>query len=372
MKHFFTILGLVAGATIYAQADTDIVNIPDANLKRALLTHSVIVDTNGDGEISYGEARAYKEDWLKLNEKNITNATGLEAFVNIKGLSISGNKLTSLNLSKNVALTWLDCHNNQLKSLDLSKNIALTKLMCWDNQLTSLNVSKNVALTWLECFNNRLAQLNVSENVSLEYLLCWSNQLTSLDLSKNIALKYLYCYDNKLITLDLSKNVALKELGCRSNQLTSLDLGGNIFLTRLVCFNNNLVKLNLANGNNINITTMDVLNNPNLACIKIDEGYTPTNGWSKDDTASYSTNCNYLSTQELSKNPMLKAVSPMGDMLVLVGVENISKIEIYNPAGQLVKTLEGNQRDVSTLSKGLYLLKVTTTEGTQTLKAVKQ
>ena len=36
------------------------------------------------------------------------------------------NQLTTLDVSKNTALTDLDCDNNQLTTLDVSKNTALT------------------------------------------------------------------------------------------------------------------------------------------------------------------------------------------------------------------------------------------------------
>ena len=39
--------------------------------------------------------------------------------------------------------------------MDLSKNIALTDLNCGKNQLTSLDVSKNSALTYLYCGGNK-------------------------------------------------------------------------------------------------------------------------------------------------------------------------------------------------------------------------
>ena len=44
---------------------------------------------------------------------------------------------------------------NQLTSLDLSKNTALTDLDCHYNKLTSLDVSKNSALAWLSCDGNK-------------------------------------------------------------------------------------------------------------------------------------------------------------------------------------------------------------------------
>ena len=57
------------------------------------------------------------------------------------------------------------------------------------NQLTSLDVSKNTALTWLSCGYNQLTALDISENTALTQLNCISNQLTTLDISKNTTLK---------------------------------------------------------------------------------------------------------------------------------------------------------------------------------------
>ena len=149
--------------------------------------------------------------------------------------------LTSLDVSKNTALTYLACFGHQLTSLDVSKNIALTHLGCGLNQLTSLNVSKNIALTNLWCEDNQLISLDVSKNTALEYLHCYHNQLTSLDVSKDTALISLDCSHNQLISLDLSKNNALTYLYCRHNQLTSLYVSKDaIELVHLLLCNNQL------------------------------------------------------------------------------------------------------------------------------------
>jgi len=103
-----------------------------------------------------------------------------------------------LDVSKNTALTKLDCSSNQLTALDVSKNTALTNLQCRKNQLTALDVSKNTALTNLRCDNNQLTALDVSKNTALTNLHCNNNQLTALDVSKNTALTELECYKNKL------------------------------------------------------------------------------------------------------------------------------------------------------------------------------
>jgi Leucine-rich repeat (LRR) protein len=60
----------------------------------------------------------------------------------------------------------LGCGNNQLTSLDVSKNFALTSLSCGDNQLTSLDVSSN-RFTYLDCSNNQLTTLKLQQKINI-------------------------------------------------------------------------------------------------------------------------------------------------------------------------------------------------------------
>ena len=88
------------------------------------------------------------------------------------------------------------CVYNQLTSLDVSANTALTYLDCASNQLTSLDVSGCTALTELSCSSNSLTSLDMSGCTALTAVVCYSNQLTSLDVSANTALTELYCENN--------------------------------------------------------------------------------------------------------------------------------------------------------------------------------
>ena len=135
-------------------------------------------------------------------------------------------------------VTELNCSWNQLTSLDVSKNTALTGLYCYNNQLTSLDVSKNTALKVLDCSYNQLTSLDLSQNTALTGLYGGQNQLTSLDVLKDTALTELDCPDNQLTSLDLSQNTALDFLDCSINQLTSLNISGCARLEDLYCFSN--------------------------------------------------------------------------------------------------------------------------------------
>ena len=145
------------------------VDIPDANFKNALIEAGV--DTSGDGEISYAEAEVIisldVSGRLDESVSNISDMTGIEAFVNLDTLNCFWNLLTSLNVSNNTALFYLNCSDNQLTSLDISNNTSLEFLYCYTNQLTTLDISKNTALQGLMCHENPLTSLDVANNTDL-------------------------------------------------------------------------------------------------------------------------------------------------------------------------------------------------------------
>ena len=130
------------------------------------------------------------------NPGTLTSLRGIEYFEALEVLFCLYNQLTSLDVSRNTALTYLDCDDNLLPSLDVSRNTALTELYCNDNQLTALDVSQNTALETLFCRINQLTSLDVSRNTALTYLSCAVNELTSLDVSRNTALTLLDCSYN--------------------------------------------------------------------------------------------------------------------------------------------------------------------------------
>jgi Leucine-rich repeat (LRR) protein len=325
-----------------------VTQIPDAKFEDKLI--ALGIDNDGKNGVVV-TANISAVTTLDVSSSSIADLTGLQAFTALTTLNCSGNVLKKLDLSKNTALATLNCANNPtliciqvadvavaaswattkdaiasfnvdctvytlipdakfedklialgidkdgkngkiatesiatLTSLSVSSSSitnltgiqdfkALTALYCYSNQLTTLDVSKNLALTHLECDSNQLTALDISKNVALTFLESQSNQLTNLDVSKNTALVTLRCYSNKLTTLDISKNTALTELNCKTNELKSL---------------------NLKNGNNTNLTTIDLTINPSLSCIQVDNVAISETNWAtkKDATASFSLDCAY-------------------------------------------------------------------------------
>jgi len=273
MKSKLSFLFICLGLFVQAQ----IVNIPDANFKAYLIGNTAI-NTNGDSEIQVSEAATYTGsiDCIGLN---ISDLTGIEAFVNLTSLNCSYNLLSSLDLSNNTALTYLNCMLNQLTGLNVSSSPNLSALLCNNNLLTSLNINNNPALNSLYCYGNQLSSLNISNNTMLGFLDCAHNSLGSLDVSNNPALYHLECSYNNIAALDVSNNPNLSTLYCYYNALTSLDVSNNTALIQFLCINNNLNSLNLANGNNAALTYVWTSGNPNLTCIQVDDPAYSTTNW---------------------------------------------------------------------------------------------
>ena len=137
--------------------------VPDDKFEQALI--DLGYDTTLDDYVLTANISGVTS--LNIGEKEISDLTGIEAFVALKDLRCHNNKLTSLDVSSNTALNDLWCAYNQLTSLDVSANTALTTLHCVDNQLSSLDLSSNTALVELHCGSNQLTSLDVSANTAL-------------------------------------------------------------------------------------------------------------------------------------------------------------------------------------------------------------
>ena len=126
------------------------------------------------------------------------------------------------------SITKIDVHDYSFNGYDggirslkgIEYFAALDTLDCSDNRISSLDLSNNPALRYLNCNGNcYISSLDLSNNPALERLYCGSNQLTSLDVYHNPALERLYCENNQLTSLDVSNNLALKDLYCCRNQI---------------------------------------------------------------------------------------------------------------------------------------------------------
>lgn len=328
MKKIFAIFVFIfSNSFVFAQN----VNIPDINFKHCLINNPLI-NTNGDNEIQVSEATAFT-GYMDCSSKYISSLQGIEAFTNITGLNAGNNKLTSIDISQNINLESLSLPYNQLTELDVSKNTKLTSLVLVNNKLSAVDITKNLLLYdfWID-----------------------SNMLTNIDLSKNIALKSLYANKNHFTNLDLSNNLDLGFISCGDNQIKNMDLSKHNKLHFFSAPRNNLTSLNFKNGANTLITYFNILENPDLTCVQVDDtNYSTVNWTQKDSQTSYNTDC-LLSTAENGKNQITIHPNPVKDYLYL---SKIADIELYNSAGHKIKSeKQVNIIDVSKLSKGIYFI----------------
>ena len=245
----WVIPGGVVSGTFCTPPPNCIVNIPDSNFKAALVAN-LAINSNGDTEIECIEAMAYT-GVIDVNTQNITDLTGLEAFINISNLDFSNNQVANVNLSTLTKLTYLDASFNSLATINVSADTALTQLYVQNNNISSINVSMLKYLNRLNLDNNSLTALNVSANTALGYLSCGNNVINGLDLSALTSLVQLYCYGNQLASL------------------------------------------NVKNGNNANFISFDAKTNPPLSCIQVDDVPYMNANWSggKDPAVTFSTDC---------------------------------------------------------------------------------
>ncbi len=371
IKRILAIFGAMTAlaTSVFAQN----VHIPDANFKAILLNDSAI-NLDADSEISLQEAQNYTGH-IVCSNANISDLTGIEAFVNIWSLDCARNTISSLNLSANLGLQVLYCQQNLLASLEVSGCTMLENLDCSANQLTALDVSSNLQLQYLACYRNRnLGALDVSANLNLASLLCGVCNLSALDVSQCPALWCLNCAFNNISSLDLSQNSALGSLSCLNNNLEHLDLSQNAALVELICSGNPLAYLNLANGQNGILHRMDTRStnwDGGILCFKVDDAAYSQANW-QGNLFNFSFGQTF--SEDCEEAAPLSSVSRAAERVKLSLYPNPAKeaINFSLPQKGLLRVVDllgrvlierdleaGEQRiDISGLPTGLYLLQV--------------
>ncbi|WP_204344171.1 T9SS type A sorting domain-containing protein [Psychroserpens algicola] len=156
-------------------SNAQIIDIPDANFKNALI--SIGVDTNSDGEISIAEAEA--TIYMAISGLSIASLEGIEYFVNLEYLICENNLLTELNLVNNPLIDVLYCNDNQLTSLDVSTLTYISEFDCSNNpNLTSIALGQGfdyltinyTGLTEIDLNGVSAHYINIRNNANLTYV----------------------------------------------------------------------------------------------------------------------------------------------------------------------------------------------------------
>lgn len=288
-------------------SNTDYVAFADEVLENHILSIVPAVDADGDGMISFEEAKAvtkidlsFERPDMVVEEKVVTDLSGLEHFTSLDTLGLKYHRATDATPVEGLTeLKFLHLGGNPIKELDLSKLSKLESLYLFDTKVSTLALDKTPQLAVLYVSRTEIQDLDLSilknlkevvandgklktlkvEGLSkLERLDAVGNMLTSLEVKDCENLQQLHLNSNRISSIELSGLPKLMILNLYSNQLKSLDVSGLPFLLRLYVFDNSLEALDLS-----------------------------ANAYFQELYVSY----NPMKSLDLSKNPMLEFLEAM-------------------------------------------------------------
>lgn len=317
----------------FGQALAQYTLIPDNEFELRLIAQGI--DTEGiiDGQVLTDDIDHITELYVDtpFPPTFISDLTGIEDFISLEVLSFANNLVSSIDLSNNVNLISLNGKFNNLSSLDLTNNVLLETL-----DITN-------------CFPGTCDQEHVISN---------------LDLSNNVNLRTIFLNNyNFLSSLDLSNNPDMVSVGVSRNTI--------------------LGSLNLKNGNNLNLSIVQILENPQLDCITVDDPVAATAGvdppydsWDVEPGVIFSKDCtlgmddHYLSTRTLLyPNPAKDRIAvevPFGAKTMGVAVFDMSGREMTTTM------LSKGVLNIANLASGTYILKINTSLGSITKHLIKE
>ncbi|MDY8138015.1 T9SS type A sorting domain-containing protein [Aquimarina sp. 2201CG5-10] len=311
-----------AGSGIYASWNIDanaiynddcslLTYVPDDNFEQAL------VDLGYDsGALDNFVPTANIETLttLDVSNSNITDITGIEAFV---------------------ALETLLIHDNNITTIDVSNLVNLITFRVTRNQLTSLNLSNQPALEILVADSNDIETIQINPT-AVKYLQLAGNELTTIDLSSFILLEQLYIGQNDLTSLDVSNNTSLFRVEFPANKIRWIDVSALSALRFLNGTNNDLAFANVKNGNNPAIEDLQLQNNANLRCIQVDNATDANAGggnyanWMIDAaTSAYADQCLTSVPDDNFEQALIDAGYDSGSLDNVVLTENIVGVERF-------------------------------------------
>lgn len=208
--------GTSAGETITIYGDVTHANFESYELPNTDLIDNEITSIDLSKNDGLRELCVYGNPLTSLDVTNQKNLVYLDC--------AACYELTELDIAENARLAYLDCHANKIGSLDLSNCSGLVELNAGNNELTEIDFGNNPELMSVKLTNNKLTSLDVSNLAKLEELEANGNMLAEVDVENNGNLVSLSLGDNDLTSLDLSTNTKLQSLSFNDNAIHSIDL----------------------------------------------------------------------------------------------------------------------------------------------------
>ena len=149
----------------------------------------------------------------------IKDFTGLDKLTNISLFWLTGNPVSTIDLSADEDLSTLVIKYCGLEKIDLSKNKNITDMDLSGNSIREIDLSALEKVTEINLNDNLIKSLDLSKNTELVSLDISANLIKTLDISANKALKTLNAADNELTEADIKSASGL-------DQLKELKVGG--------------------------------------------------------------------------------------------------------------------------------------------------
>lgn len=192
---------------IVTVAKAQVINIPDSNLKAALLAantsnnialdssgNAIVLDADGNGQIEQHEAATVRS--LDVAGRSISNLTGLEYFLDLQYLDCAANNLTAVDASQYPQLRYLYCNSNTVTTLTLSGLYHLIELDCSYNSIASLDFMGLQSLSTVDCSENLLTALDFSVCPQLADFSCSNNNIVTINIKNGAVQGAVYTYNS--------------------------------------------------------------------------------------------------------------------------------------------------------------------------------
>ncbi len=372
-KHLL-LLSIIVSIAFSTNAQTT--PIPDTNFEQFLVDQGI--DTNGiTGDILNTDAQGVTA--LNVTRNDITDFTGLEAFLNVVTLNLGLNDFGTAPLTTLTSLEELTFDDNDiLANLDLTQNINLRILNIGATgnggtpPIPTLDLSQNLQLETIYIYAfTSLADILLPQTASLSLIQIIGSDEDIFDFTNHSGLEELTLNQNREttnITLPSIKSV-LKKLDIRNQTVSSVDLSGFIALEDINLGGTEVETLLLPGSPVLRRLTISghrlpsvfsFASEPNLEILYVTGNNLPTTF--DVDIASN----NLLRDLDLSNNKMANLDMTQNTLLVDVDVSNNALTTFDTSQNVLLEDLNASRNNITTLdlaeNTSLIDLNLTTNE----------
>lgn len=208
-----------------------VINLSNHPNLKSLTFSSTITSLDLSNNVNLDKVSIFCPNLTSVNFSNLENLRELSYYGKSPTIDISDcTNLLSLYCVASSS-TFSASEDNKLASIDLTGQTRLISLYLTGNKLTSLDVSSCTNLELIDVSNNQLSEINLQNADYVKYFFCYQNQLTSLNVNGMFNLNTLDCSYNQLVSLS-TKNGIIEEY---------VYLYGNPDLAEICCDENEIV-----------------------------------------------------------------------------------------------------------------------------------